>query len=146
MQLPDTIKGIETPKELVAAKELRIRVFVEEQGVPAEEEIDDLDSTAFHAIAIVNGSVIGTGRLLVDSPQEARIGRMAVSLEHRRGGIGGLVLQFLEGEAKSQGIGRITLNAQRYVTSFYANHGYKEVGEPFTEAGIPHIQMIKNLS
>ena len=144
-QLVNTVKSVETPQEMEGAKALRIKVFVDEQGVPPEEEIDELDATAFHAIALGDGVVVGTGRLLLDTPTQARIGRMAVTLELRRSGIGGVVLEFLEEEARAKGIRHISLDAQAYVTSFYAGHGYKEMGEPFLEVGIPHIQMVKDL-
>ena len=71
---------------------------------------------------------------------------MAVDGSLRRQGIGGHVLAFLEAEALSRGIQRITLHAQEYVKAFYASHGYQEVGEPFLEAGIPHITMVKELA
>jgi predicted GNAT family N-acyltransferase len=124
---------------------LRLRVFVQEQGVPREVELDNLDAAAFHAVALGQGAIVGTGRLLLDSPTEARIGRMAVEQPLRRQGIGGQVLAFLEAEARSRGVRRITLHAQTYVTAFYAARGYRQAGQPFLEANIPHVTMTKDL-
>lgn len=140
------IKRAETAQELKGARSLRFKVFVEEQGVPRELEIDALDATAVHAIALRDGSVVGTGRLVIDaSANGAIIGRMAVTPTQRRRGVGSGILVFLEAEARSRGVGRITLHAQSYVKEFYARHGYQEEGEPFLEVGIPHIQMSKDL-
>ena len=139
------IKGVESDLEMEGIRDLRNRVFVGEQDVPPELEIDELDRTAFHAVALRDGAVVGTGRLIVDTPSDARIGRMAVEQWLRRQGIGAQVLAFLEDQARSQGVTRVTLHAQRYVKEFYADHGYREEGDPFMEAGILHVQMFKPL-
>ena len=142
------VKQVETPAELEAAFALRIRVFVGEQGVPAEIELDEADTadTTVHAVAVQNGAVIGTGRLLADvAGKGPHIGRMAVAPERRRDGVGGQVLQFLEDQGRARGYRGITLHAQEYVKSFYARHGYREVGATFLEAGIPHREMVKDL-
>ncbi len=124
---------------------VRLRVFVQEQAVPAEEELDEEDATAIHAVAIEDGTVIGTGRLLLREEASAQIGRMAVEEPWRRQGVGGLLLQFLEEEARSAGVRRLMLHAQEYVKNFYAAHGYREHGGIFLEAGIRHIEMRKQL-
>ncbi len=143
-----TVKLIETPAELEAAFSLRIRVFVGEQGVPADIELDefDTDDDTVHAVALHDGVVIGTGRLLPDVDGKGpHIGRMAVEQDRRRDGVGGQVLDFLEEQGRERGFRQITLHAQEYVKSFYAGHGYREVGEVFEEAGIPHREMVKEL-
>jgi len=143
--VPVHVKAVQSPAELEQAKALRIRVFVEEQGVPRDIELDEADATAFHAVALQGNVVVGTGRLLVDSPTEARIGRMAVEQLQRRHGVGGQVLVFLEQEARRRGVRRVTLHAQAYVKTFYAGHGYREQGPPFMEAGILHVEMVKDM-
>ena len=143
-----TVKRVETPAELEGAFALRIRGFVGEQGVPADIELDEADTAndTVHAVAVQDGVVIGTGRLLADVDGKGpHIGRMAVEQERRRDGIGGRVLQFLEDQGRGLGYQQITLHAQEYVKSFYAQHGYREVGESFMEAGIPHREMVKDL-
>ena len=143
-----TVKVVETPAELEGAFSLRIRVFVGEQGVPAEIELDeaDTDPGTVHAVALQEGVIIGTGRLLTDVDGKGpHIGRMAVEQDRRRAGVGGLVLNFLEDQGRAQGFRQITLHAQEYVKSFYAGHGYREVGDIFEEAGIPHREMVKEL-
>ena len=142
---PVELKLVETEAEMEAALAVRMRVFVAEQSVPAEEELDDEDATATHVIARHNELVIGTGRLLIRAEGTCQIGRMAVDQPWRRRGVGGRLLLYLEQEARSQGMSQVMLHAQEYVKGFYAAHGYLERGELFLEAGIPHIEMRKEI-
>ena len=138
------IKLVETEAEMEGALGVRFRVFVGEQKVPMEEELDEVDAIATHAIVINEGEVVAAGRVFYrDEDTAARIGRMAVDIEYRRKGIGGRLLRFLEDEATAQGVTTYILNAQVYVKDFYAAHGYVERGEPFLEAEIVHILMRK---
>lgn len=146
--LPITLKIVETAADLEGAIAVRMRVFVGEQGIPADVEVDAADtaSDTVHAVAFRAGRVIGTGRLLPDVDGNGpHIGRMAVEQQSRRGGVGGQILEFLEGRARNLGFSRVTLHAQEYVKSFYAAHGYREVGEMFLEVDIPHREMVKDL-
>lgn len=140
------IKPVESAQEMEAAHALRRQVFVEEQGVPADMEVDDMDATAFHVIATQDGVVVATGRLLTDTPDQGLIGRMAVAESLRRQGIGGSILALLEDEARSRGMTQITLHSQSHVKEFYAVWGYQEEGYPFMEAGIQHVLMRKSLA
>ena len=142
--MPD-VRLVGTEKELAAALELRRQVFVVEQGVPPEVERDEHDATAAHAIAVQDGNVVATGRMVFVSPAEARIGRMAVAGPFRRRGIGSRVLSCLEDHARGQGKARILLHAQLPVFGFYVGHGYVSQGGEFLEAGIRHITMVKQL-
>ncbi len=139
------VKVAETEDERRAAFDLRIQVFVNEQGVPAEEELDAADETATHAVALLNGEVVGTGRMVAVEPRSARIGRMAVRYEWRKQGIGGRILRTLEEESSRRGLKEAVLHAQTYVKSFYASHGYVEAGAAFLEVGIEHVEMRKRL-
>ncbi|MCI0811103.1 MAG: GNAT family N-acetyltransferase [Chloroflexi bacterium] len=146
------IKLVETEEEMEGAMAVRFRVFVGEQQVPMDEELDEFDAAATHVIAIVNhqgpgtGEIVGTGRVVFGNEDTAaRIGRMAVDLQWRRKGIGGRLLKFLEEEATAQGVSTYVLNAQEYVKDFYAAHGYIERGLPFMEVDIPHVIMRKEV-
>ena len=143
-----TVKVAETSAEFEGAVTVRMRVFVGEQGIPASVEVDDADSApdTVHAVALHQGAVIATGRLLPDVDGKGpHVGRMAVARDWRRHGVGGMVLTFLEEQARSLGFTQITLHAQEYVKSFYTQHGYAEVGDMFLEEDIPHREMVKNL-
>ncbi len=120
------------------AQELRIEVFVVEQGVPLELEWDEGDEVSIHAVAYdAQGQPIATGRLLPDG----HIGRMAVRKSARGQGIGAQVLQALLEEARRQGYGQLVLHAQTHAIDFYRKQGFAVEGEEFMEAGIPHRRM-----
>lgn len=117
---------------------IRELVFVHEQGVPMEIELDEFDSLSEHAIAISRaGEVVGTGRLLPDG----HIGRMAVLKAWRGKGVGALLLAALVRRAIERGFGAVMLNAQIHAKAFYEKAGFTVQGEPFMEAGIPHVSM-----
>jgi YbgC/YbaW family acyl-CoA thioester hydrolase len=125
-----------------AASRIRTRVFVEEQRIPAEMEWDAADATAVHAVAYNRlGQPLATGRLLQPSPGVAQVGRMAVHRALRGSGVGAQVLHALVQAAAARGDREAMLHAQRTATSFYQRLGFRPRGEPFTEAGIPHLEM-----
>jgi len=138
------VRQATTEGEMTALRALRLSVFVEEQGVPEALEIDGLDALAYHAVACVEDSIIGTGRLLVLPGGDALIGRMAVQSDVRRIGIGANVLKFLEDAAAKMGAPGVIVHAQTYVSEFYLYNGYNSEGEPFEEAGIEHVLMRKS--
>ena len=140
-----TVKLVETEAELEGAVNVRMRVFVVEQQIPPEEEMDAADATATHAIALYQGHIIGTGRLLYLDNGGAQIGRMAVDRQYRRQGVGGRILALLEEKARAQGVSSCLVHAQEYVKAFYAGSGYVEHGDLFLEADISHIEMRKEL-
>ncbi len=123
------------------AAALRHEVFVEEQGVPIELELDEYDAVAVHALALEGGTPIGTGRLLPD----AHIGRMAVRHSHRGQGVGGLLLGALVEEARRRGDASVVLAAQCHAQGFYRGHGFRAEGQVFMDAGIEHVLMRKIL-
>lgn len=141
-----TIRTVETEEQLEGAISVRMRVFVVEQQIPVEEELDQHDATATHAVALYLGRVIGTGRLVCQDDATGRIGRMAVDEAFRRRGVGRRILDYLEQEARSRGLSRCVLHAQEYVKAFYAGHGYREQGDVFLEVDIPHVEMWKELT
>ena len=140
-----TIKLVENEEELAGAIAVRFRVFVSEQSIPPEEELDQNDALATHAIALIEDQVVGTGRLLRQDSHTGQIGRMAVDQAWRRRGVGGQILVYLEDVARSQGMTLSVLHAQEYVKGFYASRGYQQHGEGFLEVDIPHVEMWKDL-
>jgi len=120
------------------ATAIRFEVFVDEQKVPAEIELDDMDAVCLHAVAYDEaGKAIGTGRLLPDG----HIGRMAVRQPGRGTGVGGAILTLLMDKARERGDAAVVLNAQTVAAPFYARHGFVQLGEQFEEAGIAHVEM-----
>ena len=119
------------------ASRIRFKVFVEEQGVPRDIELDEFDERCLHALAMENGSAIGTGRLLPDG----HIGRMAVLEAWRGRGVGSDILGCLIEAARARGDGQVLLSAQVHAAGFYRRHGFEPMGEIYEEAGIPHRAM-----
>ena len=125
-----------------AASAIRETVFVAEQGVPPEIELDEWDERCEHALAVAaDGRAVGTGRLLPDG----HVGRMAVLREHRGHGVGSAILGALIDRARSRAMARVVLNAQVQAAPFYARFGFAISGDEFEEAGIPHVEMARDL-
>jgi predicted GNAT family N-acyltransferase len=131
-----------------ALSQIRFAVFVREQGVPAEIEMEARDANSSLCLHVKaqndTGSIIGTGRLLLDSPVP-RIGRMAVLRAWRGQGVGTEILEALCDEATARGYAEVLLHAQIHATAFYFKHGFLSHGVEFIEAGIPHQEMRRKL-
>lgn len=124
------------------AAPIRHAVFVQEQGVAAEIEIDEWDPLSLHAIARDgDGRAIGTGRLLPDG----HVGRMAVLRTARGSGAGTAILLALMDAARRRGHREVVLNAQTHAAPFYRRLGFVEEGDVFDDAGIAHIAMRRAL-
>jgi predicted GNAT family N-acyltransferase len=139
------IRPARTQEELVSALRLRVKVFILEQQVPPEIELDAYDETAEHILVYSAGVPVGTGRLIF-ADGKWKIGRMAVERTFRRSGVGRLLMQGLETKARERGAGEIHLAAQCRVEGFYHKLGYVSYGGVFDDAGIDHIMMRKVLS
>ena len=140
-----SIVAIETPEQMRAAHEIRRRVFIEEQHVPEEIELDDDDAHALHALATLDGKPVGCGRYVAHDAEEVKIGRMAVLAELRGSGVGREILRFLMSTARERGFPRAVLHAQLTAEGFYLRNGFAPVGGLFDEAGIPHRKMTRDL-
>lgn len=126
--------------EFAQALELRIKVFVDEQKVPLEEENDSSDEKAQHFGVFYEGYLVGTGRLVIQG-SEGRIGRIAILPEFRGQGLGSSLISFILETGKSQKIKDFVLGAQLQAIPFYAKLGFKAEGEVFEDGGIPHRTM-----
>jgi predicted GNAT family N-acyltransferase len=124
------------------ASRIRFAVFVDEQKVPPEIEMDEHDAQCVHALAYArDGRAVGTGRLLPDG----HIGRMAVAKDWRGRGIGAAILAALVDAARRRGDVEVALSAQTHALGFYRRHGFSPEGEVYEEAGIPHQAMRRSL-
>ena len=121
---------------------VRQEVFIHEQGVPAELELDEYDPLAAHALAYIGGRCIGTGRLVNLGSGQAQIGRMAVLAQFRGTGTGKQILEKLIQLASSQEAKLIVLHSQVAAIPFYEKLGFEVQGAIYEEAGIPHRNMI----
>lgn len=128
--------------EVAAALALREAVFVGEQGVPLGDELDGRDDAALHLVAVEDGEVVGTCRLLHDG-SALRLSRMAVTPECRGRGIAAALLAETDRRAAQLGTERVALAAQLSAVPLYERSGYRAHGEVFEDAGILHRRMEK---
>ena len=120
---------------------IRFEVFVDEQNVPDDLEIDGLDDEAKHVLAYIDGKPIGTGRILSDG----HIGRVAVLKKYRGLGIGNSIMKALIKWAQQNKFEKLWLSSQWHAHSFYLGLGFVCEGDIYEEAGIDHIKMFRRL-
>lgn len=122
---------------------LRYEVFVFEQKVPEEMEVDAYDETAHHLLVWdSHQNSVGTLRILVQG-RTGKIGRVAVAPSYRRQGIGTMMMLKSLAYCCAMRLESVTLDSQSYITPFYEHLGFVEEGGPFLDAGIPHIRMTR---
>lgn len=155
-----TVRPVESESELADALAVRRAVFVDEQGVPEELELDEYDTVdaATHVVAYdedaeggtgdetdTDARAVGAARLRPDDGghKRAKVERVAVLRSRRGERIGARLMDTVEASAREQGFETLVLHAQTPVEGFYAKRGYARVGGVFEEAGIPHVEMVK---
>ncbi|WP_373898066.1 GNAT family N-acetyltransferase [Haloimpatiens sp. FM7315] len=123
---------------------VRTEVFVKEQNVPLDMELDEYDNLAYHLVIYDNDKPIGVGRF-VKIEDYYLIGRVAILKEYRGKGYGEFIMKSIIKKVKELGGKKIKLHAQVHAEKFYEKLGFKSYGEIFYEAGIKHVNMEMNL-
>ncbi|WP_457646838.1 GNAT family N-acetyltransferase [Profundibacter sp.] len=124
---------------------LRRKVFIDEQNVPEEEEIDAYDETAIHLLAFEGDTPVGTARIVVQG-EVGKIGRVCVLKDYRGTGLGAdLVNAALEQMRDLPDVTIARLGAQTHVLGFYERLGFAAFGDEYMDAGIPHFDMERAL-
>ncbi|MGH8379342.1 GNAT family N-acetyltransferase [Pseudomonas sp.] len=126
-------------KDNADIRRIREAVFIAEQCVPPELEWDADDNSAVHFLALEGDYAIGTARLLTDG----QIGRVSVLKDWRGLKVGDALMQAIIVEAQNRDLKQQMLSAQVQATPFYERLGFKVVSEEFLEAGIPHVDMVR---
>jgi predicted GNAT family N-acyltransferase len=145
------------PDQVATAYAIRSEVFVGEQGVPPDLELDDLDATADHFVAYDDaGRPVGAGRLVIEPPRfegapdaavpVGHLGRLAVLVAARGNGLGLALVAAIERRAVERGLALVALSAQTQAIGFYERLGYAAHGPEFDDAGLPHRWMTRLLS
>jgi len=140
-----TVRKARDATEVQAARELRIRVFCDEQGVDPELEVDGLDDEATQVVALDESGLVATCRLRYPEAGVCKLERMVVDARYRKLGVGGRLLEWSEEEGRGAGATTMVLNSQLRAQDFYGSHGYVPEGETFMDADIEHIRMTKSL-
>ena len=126
---------------------VRHAVFVDEQDVPEDIELDGEDGVSTHFVAYdEDGRPVGTARLRIVDENTGKAERLAVRADHRGEGLGRRLMDRLEAVARDEGCSQVRLHSQTQVEEFYASLGYETVSDVFDEAGIPHVEMEKELA
>ncbi|WP_340102058.1 GNAT family N-acetyltransferase [Salinibaculum salinum] len=141
------LRRVDGDATLTDAHAVRRAVFIVEQGVAEDIEMDDKDDDSTHFVAFdpTHDRPVGTTRLRAVDGETVKIERVAVLPDHRSEGLGLRLMERAEDEARAQGYARVRLHAQSDVEEFYERLGYRTVSEEFEEAGIPHVEMTKDL-
>lgn len=140
-------RRITLPEELEAAFSIRKKVFVDEQGVPLEDEFDPfdtLDGQCEHVLAYYDGQPVGTGRVRAVEGM-GKLERICILEPYRKFGIGKKIISALEDIAANKGLQQVKLHGQTHAKGFYEKLGYRAASAEFMEDGIPHYLMIKAL-
>ena len=138
------IETVKYQDKIAAIKHIRTQVFQKEQGVSPELEFDGLDADAIQFLVYLNGKAVATARIREIDADTVKIERLAVLPEYRKQGIGKQLMESALSVSrldKSQAI----VHAQEYIASLYQQLGFEVVGERFSEAGIDHVKMVKQL-
>jgi predicted GNAT family N-acyltransferase len=135
-----TSKIVSTADELKKVYDLRVEVFVNEQKVPPELELDEWDKTAVHILASNEKETVGCGRIIL-APDHAHIGRIAVKKNYRNKGIGKQMMLALIEICIESGAKKIILHSQLQALPFYESLGFVAHGDIFLDAGIEHREM-----
>jgi predicted GNAT family N-acyltransferase len=138
------VERVDTEEAYEDALSVRYDVFVDEQGVPEDLEVDEHEERATHFVGYDGGEPVAAARLREYEPGVGKVERVAVQQPRRGEGFGAAVMDAVE-EAAAEDFDELYLHAQLHVEAFYADRGYERDGEEFTEAGIDHVAMRKRL-
>jgi cystathionine beta-lyase len=128
------------------AYDIREKVFIKEQNVPKEEELDGLDPACIHFLGLYENTPVATARVRYIDKDTWKIERVAVLKEHREKGFGKEIMENIENEAFKKKVTILILNSQKNAIGFYKSLGYESLSDDFFfEANIPHIKMQKIL-
>ncbi|KEO83216.1 GNAT family N-acetyltransferase [Tumebacillus flagellatus] len=142
-----TVEKVTTDEQYQQALAIRTEVFIEEQQVPPELEVDEYEQVATHVVAYSeSGEAVAAGRILPYGDGVGKMQRIAVLKQARTGGYGRAVMNKLEEIGRELGYTEFVLEAQTHAEGFYEKLGYQTLSpEPFLEAGIWHVKMVKHL-
>jgi predicted GNAT family N-acyltransferase len=138
------VQVVSNKNEFEDALKVRREVFIVEQQVPEEEEIDQYEDECTHVVMYDDGKPVAAGRLR-NYEGVGKMERICVLASHRKHGLGKKVMDQLEGLAKEKGFKKVKLNAQTHAEGFYEKIGYQTISDIFMDAGIPHVTMIKEI-
>ena len=136
-----TFRCAENDADRAACRAVRAEVFIGEQNVPADLELDNLEASCLHYLADEDGTPVAAARLLPKGAR-AKIQRVCVAKSHRGTGLGADMMRFILADAQAQGFKAAILGSQTYAIPFYEKLGFVAEGPVYLDADIPHRDMI----
>lgn len=138
------VKIVSTKKDQEQAFQVRTIVFVDEQKVSIEEELDEHEDEAIHFVGYEDDKPIAASRLRWVN-EMGKLERICILKDHRRKSYGTKMIEAMEQEVLKKGYSQTKLHAQTQALEFYKRLDYKVVSDEFLDAGIPHVAMVKQL-
>jgi predicted GNAT family N-acyltransferase len=136
------IAKIRSEHEKAQVMELRRIVFIDEQGVSEEEELDAHDNDSDHYLLECENIPAGAARVRYMADHTAKIERVAILLKFRNRGLGKKLMFFILEDIKNSGKAHsAVLGAQTHAIPFYEALGFEIYSEEYLDAGIPHKDM-----
>ena len=138
-----------TLKQLYEISRSRFEVFIQEQKIICEEELDGLDGKCVHVFLEDGEQVVAYCRIVPKGIgyEYISIGRVLVLKEFRRKGIAremlDITIEYIKGNYKDT---RIVLSAQVYAKALYESVGFISDNNVYKEAGISHVKMYKTFN
>ncbi len=128
-------------RDIATCRRLRRTVFIEEQGVSEDQEVDDKDEDAIHLLATVDGVPMGSARLLTQG-DTGKIGRVCVLANVRGTGLGAALIRAAVDQFRQMpGVAVVKLGSQSHALGFYERLGFTAFGDEYLDAGIAHRDM-----
>lgn len=143
------ITPVQSESDWKKARSIRKHVFIEEQECPPEEEWDGHDDASRHVLGWVEGEAVATARWRTvphDEDIVAKLERFAVLPEYRGEGYGTQLVQVVLEDARQAGFSTFLVHAQSHLEAWYEEFGFVSTGRRFEEAGLPHVEMRKEMS
>lgn len=134
-------KIVNTQEDYKTCLDIRREVFIIEQNVSLERDVDEYEDISRHFLVFKNEIPVATARLLKKNAFQAKIERVAVLKKYRKQSIGKYIMIQIIEYSKTQGFKKLILSSQTHALKFYRNLGFKEYGEEFMDANIPHMMM-----
>lgn len=140
------VTPVQSDDDWQTAREIRERVFIEEQECPPEEEWDGHDDSSRHVLGWVEGTAVATARwraVPYDDAVVAKLERFAVLPDWRGQGYGTALVQSVLDDARQAGFDTFLVHAQAHLEEWYSSLGFESTGRTFDEVGIPHVEMVR---
>ena len=135
------IKFTQNDREMLSCLSLRRTVFIEEQNVPENEEVDGDDPNCDHILLTISDDPVGAARLKYYD-NFVKVQRVCVLKNYRGQGIGSNIINFIIKHIEKNDIrNSVRLGSQIHALEFYKGLGFVEFGEEYLDAGILHKDM-----